>query len=45
MVIFKVDGSSNFIILNSYLLLVGRYHNHRHQKVFSSIVKTLQGIK
>ena len=45
MVIFKVAGSTILIILNSYLLLLGRYHNHHHQKVFSLIIKTLQGIK
>ena len=39
MVIFKVAGSTILIILNSYLLLVGRYYNHHQQKVFPRSLK------
>ena len=39
MVIFKVAGSAILIILNSYFLLIGRYHNHHHQKFFPRLLK------
>ena len=32
-VTFMVPKSTILVILNSYLLLVSRYHNHHHQTV------------